>query len=154
MKKHPCKHVSNTDAKISAKLVLVPAINIIIKFWNQLLAFQLGALSNGSLSAVRSYCTLKVLWGHVELFIFHFSKNMFSFSKWVSEWAFIFIMCFHFQNVKGFVSVGFPFSEKHNCKQKSVYPLQMALQIRFWTNNQTYNNLFYLFQLSRLYNLS
>ena len=29
-------------------------------------------------------------------------------------------MCFHFQNVKGFVSVVFPFSEKHNCKQKFV----------------------------------
>jgi hypothetical protein len=27
-------------------------------------------------------------------------------------------MSFHFQNVKGFVSVVFPFSEKHNCKQK------------------------------------
>jgi hypothetical protein len=29
-----------------------------------------------------------------------------------------FSMSFHFQNVKGFVSVVFPFSEKHNCKQK------------------------------------
>ena len=29
-------------------------------------------------------------------------------------------MCFHFQNVKGLVSVVFPFSGKHNCKQKSV----------------------------------
>ena len=32
----------------------------------------------------------------------------------------IFKMCFHLQNVKGFVSVGFPFSEGQNCKQKFV----------------------------------
>ena len=60
------------------------------------------------------------------LITFHFSENIFSFSKWVSEWAFIskmwffFEMCFHFQNVKGFMCVVFPFSEKHNCKQKFV----------------------------------
>ena len=36
-----------------------------------------------------------------------------------------FEMCFHFQNVKGFVSVVFPFSEKHNCKQKSAHSLQI-----------------------------
>ena len=70
------------------------------------------------------------------LIIFHFSKNMFSFSKWVSEWAsifkmwFFFKMCFHFQNVKGFVSVFFPFSEKYNCKQKSVQSCQIALLMR------------------------
>ena len=29
-------------------------------------------------------------------------------------------MCFCFQNVKGFISVVFPFSEKHDCKQKFV----------------------------------
>jgi serine/threonine protein kinase len=29
-------------------------------------------------------------------------------------------MCFHFQNVKGFMRVVFPFSKKHNCKQKFV----------------------------------
>ena len=46
---------------------------------------------------------------------FQFSKNMFSFSKWVSEWAFIFKMwffferCFHFQNVKGFIGFWFFF---------------------------------------------
>ena len=44
-------------------------------------------------------------------------------------WIF-FSLCFHFQNVKGFVSVVFPFSEKHNYKQKSDE-----------------------FQLSRIYNL-
>ena len=49
---------------------------------------------------------------------------MLSFSKLVLEWAFTFKvwlfseMCFHFQNVKGFVSVVFLFCEKHNCKQK------------------------------------
>jgi hypothetical protein len=45
-----------------------------------------------------------------------------------------FSMSFHFQNVKGFVSVVFPFSEKHNCKQKfankSVQALQKALLMR------------------------
>ena len=34
-------------------------------------------------------------------------------------------MCFHFRNVKGFVSVVFPFSEKYNRKQKSVHSLQI-----------------------------
>ena len=83
---------------------------------------------------------------------FHFSENMFSFSKWVSEWAFIskvwffFEMCFHFQNVKGFVSVVFPFSEKHNCKQKSVHSLQIALLMRMWTNNELYMKLLNLLQ--------
>ena len=48
-------------------------------------------------------------------------------------------MTFHFQNVvlfrnvlsfskcERFLSVAFPFSEKHNCKQKSVQSLQIAL---------------------------
>ena len=36
-------------------------------------------------------------------------------------------MCFHVQNVKGFVSVFIPYSEKHICKQKSVQSLQIAL---------------------------
>ena len=30
-------------------------------------------------------------------------------------------MRFHFQNVRGFESVVFTFSEKHNCKQKSLH---------------------------------
>ena len=30
-------------------------------------------------------------------------------------------MCFHFQNVKGFVIDVFNFSEKHNCKQRRVF---------------------------------
>ena len=51
-----------------------------------------------------------------------------------SRMRFFFKMCFHFQNVKGFVSVVFLFSEKHNCKQKSVYSLQIALLMRLWTN--------------------
>ena len=52
------------------------------------------------------------------LITFHFSKNIFSFSKWVSEWAFVFKMwfffemCFHFQNVKGFVSCCYSFFRK------------------------------------------
>ena len=42
-----------------------------------------------------------------------------------------FRMIFHFQNVEVFVSVVFPFSEKHNCRQKSVHsPLQVALLIK------------------------
>ena len=65
-------------------------------------------------------------------------RNELSFSKCGSflKCAFIFkmwfflVMCFHFQNVKGFVSVVFPFSEKHNCKQKSVHSLQIALLMR------------------------
>ena len=43
---------------------------------------------------------------------------------------FFFETCFHFQNVKGFVSVVFSFSEKHNCKQKSLQSLQIALLMR------------------------
>ena len=45
----------------------------------------------------------------------HFPISVFSFSKWVSEWAFIFKMwffferCFHFQNVKGFIGFWFFF---------------------------------------------
>ena len=37
-----------------------------------------------------------------------------------SKMRFFFEMCFCFQNVKGFISVVFPFSEKHDCKQKFV----------------------------------
>ena len=66
---------------------------------------------------------------------------------------FFFEMYFHFQNVKGFVSVVFPFSEKHNCKQKSVHSLQIALLMRLWTNNEIYIKLLNLFQLSRIYHL-
>ena len=59
--------------------------------------------------------------------------------------AFIFKMgfetCFHFQNVKSFVFVVFPFSGKHNCKQKSVLSLQIALLKRLWTNNEIYINI-------------
>ena len=90
---------------------------------------------------------------------FHFSKNMFSFSKWVSEWAFIFKvwffskMYFHFQNVKGFVNFVFLFSEEHKCKQKSVHLLQIALLMRLWTNYHIHLKLLNLFQLSRIYNL-
>ena len=74
-----------------------------------------------------------ILFANCSLFVFKkglitflYSESMFSFWKWVSEWAsiskmwFFFEMCFHFQNVKSFVSVVFPFSEKHNCKQKFV----------------------------------
>ena len=64
--------------------------------------------------------------GHFKLRINHFSKKMLSFSKWVSGWAFIFKMwfffemCFHFQNVKGFESFFFHFSEK-NCLGSFMY---------------------------------
>ena len=64
----------------------------------------------------------------------------FAFKMW-----FFFEMCFHFQNVKGFLSF-FPFSEKYNCKQKSVQLLQIALLM-------IYIKLLNLFQLSRIYNL-
>ena len=74
-------------------------------------------------------------------------------SFWKTKMWFFFEMCFHFQNVKGFVSVVFPFSEKHNCKQKSVHSLQIALLMRLWTNNEIYIKLLNLFQLSRIYNL-
>ena len=62
-------------------------------------------------------------------------------------------MCFHFQNVKGFASVVFPFSEKHNCKQKSLHSLQIALLMRLWESKKIYIGLLNLFQLSRIYNL-
>ena len=57
---------------------------------------------------------------------FHFSENLFSFSKWVLEWAFIskmwffFLMCLHLQNVKGFVSVVFLFP-KNTIVNKNLY---------------------------------
>ena len=63
-----------------------------------------------------TFCQLQFFFKGLQI-TFHFSENMFSFSKWVSEWAFIskmwffFEMCFHFQNVKRFVSILFPFSE-------------------------------------------
>ena len=49
--------------------------------------------------------------------------------------------------------VFFPFSEKHNCKQKSSHSLQIALPMRLWTNNKIYIKLLNLFQLSRIYDL-
>ena len=58
-------------------------------------------------------------------FFLLFQKHAFIFKMW-----FFFKMSFHFQNVKGFVSVVFPFTEKHNCKQKSVHSLQIALLMR------------------------
>ena len=94
------------------------------------------------------------------LSIFHFSLNIFSFSKWISEWAFIFKMGFFFWKCafifkmwKVLWVLFFPFSEKHNCEQKSEHSLQMALLIKFWTNNEIYIELLNLFQLSRIYNL-
>ena len=62
-------------------------------------------------------------------------------------------LCFHFQNVKGFVSVVFSFSKKHNCKQRFEHSLQIALLMRLWINNEIYIKLLNLFQLSRVYNL-
>ena len=67
-------------------------------------------------------------------------------------------MCFHYQKVKGFVSVVFPFSEKHNCKQKFVkekflQSLQIALLMRLLKNNKIYTKFLSLFQLSQIYNL-
>ena len=65
-----------------------------------------------------------------------------------------FEMCFHFQNVKGFASVVFSFSEKNKCNQKCVHSQQIALLKRLWTNNDMNIKLLNLFQLSRIYNLS
>ena len=58
---------------------------------------------------------------------------------------FFFEMGFHFQNVKGFVSVVFPFSTKDNCKQKSVRSLQITLLMMLWINNEIYIKLLNLF---------
>ena len=83
-----------------------------------------------------------------ELIIFHFSKNMFSFSKWVSnELSFskcgslsIYVFIFKMWKILWvFVS----FSEKHNCKQqickqKFVQSLQIALLMRLWLNIEIY----------------
>ena len=55
----------------------------------------------------------------------HFSKGVFIFKMW-----FFFKSCFHFQNVKGFVRFFSFFSKRHNCKQKSVQSLQIALLMR------------------------
>ena len=42
----------------------------------------------------------------------------------IFKMRFFFKVCFHFQNERGFVSIVFPFSEKHICQQKSVHSLQ------------------------------
>ena len=82
----------------------------------------------------------KVLW--VLFFLFWKNKiamNYFVlFQKHVSIFKMGFGMSFHFQNVKGFVSVVFPFSGNHNCEQKSVHWLQIALLMWLWTNNKMY----------------
>ena len=132
---------SRVASKVSSRLTY--QLWITITETNQLLAFQLGALSNGSLSAVRSYCTLKVLWGHVELFIFHFSKNMFSFSKWVSEWAFIFKMwfffkfCFSFQNNCLLALIFVALSTETNYQR--VLPHALTTHQTLWANFQADN---------------
>ena len=68
-------------------------------------------------------------------------------------------MSYHFQNVKGFMSVVVPFSEKHNCKQKFVNKILCTVTSNSFTdkvvlkNNKIYTKLLNLFQLSRIYNL-
>ena len=63
---------------------------------------------------------------HFWTFLYTFPKTWFHFQNGFSEWAFIFNMwfffemSFHFQNVKGFEHVFFPFSKKHNFKHKFV----------------------------------
>ena len=74
-------------------------------------------------------------------------------SAFICKMGFFFKMCFYFQTVKGFVSVVFPFSRKHNCKQKYVHSLQIALLMRLWTNNKIYINLLNLFQCHFLYEM-
>ena len=64
---------------------------------------------------------------------------------------FFFKMCFHFQKV--FMRVVFLFLDKHNCKQKYVHSLKIALLMRLWTNNQICIKLLDLCQLSRICNL-
>ena len=70
---------------------------------------------------------------------------MFSFSKLVSEWTviskmwFFFEMCFHFQNMKGFVSVVFPKNKKtqlylkfwicFSCQESMIYHIGYTIMI-------------------------
>ena len=89
-----------------------------------------------------SFCMFPCSKGHlVRITSFHLQngfqielsfKKCGSFSKcaFILKMWFFFKMCFHFQNVKDFLSVVFPFSKKHNCDQKSVDSLQIALLMR------------------------
>ena len=64
---------------------------------------------------------------------------------------FFFKMCFHFQNVKGFVGISFPFTKKHNCKKN----LHIHYKLLYWwgCKETIYIKLLNLFQLSRIHNL-
>ena len=75
------------------------------------------------------------------------SEIMFSFSKWVSKWAFIFKMW------KVLWVLFFLFPKKHNYKQKSEHSHRLALLIRLWTNNEIYIKLLNSSRLSSIYNL-
>ena len=58
-----------------------------------------------------------------------FQKHVFIF-KMGFRMSFHFQNVVHFQNVKGFVIIVFPFSEEHNCKQKYVQSLKIALMMK------------------------
>ena len=68
-----------------------------------------------------------------------------------SKMRFFFEMCFRFQNVKGFINVVFPFSEKHDCKQKFVNKDSFTGEVV--KQQEIYIKLLNLFLLSRIYNL-
>ena len=59
--------------------------------------------------------------------------SLFQKHAFISKMWFFFEMCFHFQNMKGFVSVVFPFLEKHNCKQKCKQKSEQSIQIALLT---------------------
>ena len=61
-------------------------------------------------------------------------------------------MCFHFQIMKGFMSVFFSFFRETNCKQKSSHSLQIALLMTDEVVNK-HGKLLDLFQLSKIFNL-
>ena len=75
----------------------------------------------------------------------------------MSKMWFFLEMCFHFQNVKGFVSVVFPFP-KNTIVNKNLKTKICTVTINSFTdevvkNNEIYVKLLNLFQLSRIYNL-
>ena len=85
----------------------------------------------------------------MSLMTFHFSKNMYLFSKWVFE------MCFHFQNVKDFVNTVFSFFRNTQLRTKICTFTTNSFTDEVMNKKQNiYIKLLNLFQLSRIYDLS